>query len=89
MEVESVEGGHLHYLDPQQVLGLQSRLAPVQVVDHLSLRLHREEGGDLAVALEEDVGVGLLVSPSRHCLDTDITLRPDGPQLGRERTVIN
>ena len=89
MEVESVEGGHLHKPDSQQVLGLQSRLAPVQVVDHLWLRLHREEGGDLAVALEEDVGVGLLVTPSRHRLDTSINLGPDGLQLGGERAVIN
>ena len=87
MKVERVEGRHLHQLDLQQVLRLQARPAPVQVVDGLWLRLHREEGGDRG--LQEEVRVGLLVTPSRHRLDTNITLLSYGPQLGGEVTGIN
>ena len=81
MEVESLEVLHFYHFDPQQVLRLQARLAPVQVVDDLRLRLHREEGGGRG--LQEDVGVELLVGSIRHRLYTNITLRPDGPQLER------
>ena len=86
MEVESVEAHHLHYLHPQQVARQQASPAPVQVVDPLWLGLHREEGGG-GGALQEEVGVGLLVRTSRHRLDPDITGRPLCPQLGGEGTL--
>ena len=81
--MEDIEFFHFYQLDLQQVLGLEAGQVPVQVADGLLVRLQREDGGGWT--LQEEVGVGLLVGPSRHRIDPKITGSLGSSQVRGER----